>query len=137
MRINEVMKMKDEDDIEEFKEVMRTINETVPRLIKSIVEAIYSTQSAEEFGKQVANFYKAMIDAGMDKEQAYQLTKEFMESRDIAGIIKKILSRGNWSDWKKEGKNVDEIVADVMKEVREETMKEVKKEVEEEKNDEK
>ena len=35
----------------------------------------------------------------MDKEQAFQLTKEFMESRDIGGLIKKILSRGNWGDW--------------------------------------
>ncbi len=88
MEITEVMKMSEDEDIEEFKEVMNTIKDTV-----------YSSQSAEEFGKQVANFYRNLVEAGMDKEQAFQLTKEFMESRDIGGLIKKILSRGNWGDW--------------------------------------
>ncbi len=124
MGIKEVIRM--DDDVEEFKELMRTINETVPQLIKSIVEAIYSSQSAEEFGKQVANFYKNLIEAGMDKDQAFTLTHEFMMSRDIAGIIKKVLSRGNFSDWERKNMKVDEVVKDVMKEV--------KKEMEEEKN---
>ncbi len=82
----------DKKDIEEMKEIMNTLKETVPELIKGIVDALYSGQNAEEFGKQVAGFYKSMIDAGMDKNEAYELTKKFMESRDITTLLKKVLS---------------------------------------------
>ncbi len=82
----------DKKDIEEMKEIMNTLKETVPELIKGIVDALYSGQNAEEFGKQVAGFYKSMIDAGMDKSEAYELTRKFMESRDISSLLKKVLS---------------------------------------------
>ena len=82
----------DEKDVEEFKEVMNTLRETIPALIREIVEALYSTQNAEEFAGQVANFYKKMIDAGMDKEQAFQLTQEFMRTRDITSLVNRIIS---------------------------------------------
>lgn len=90
----------DRKDVEELKEVMSTLKETVPDLIKGIVDALYSAQNAEDFGKQVANFYKSMIDAGMDKKEAFALTKQFMDSRDIVGVVKKMLSSGDLKDLK-------------------------------------
>ncbi len=112
----------DEKDIEEFKEVMSTLRDFIPAMIREIVEALYSGQGAEEFGKQVANFYKSLVDAGMSNEQAFTLTQKFMESRDVVGILKKILSEGNWGKWKNE--NSEEIAEQVMKEVNEELKKE-------------
>ncbi len=114
----------DEKDIEEFKEVMSTLRDFIPAMIREIVEALYSGQSAEEFGKQVANFYKSLVDAGMSNEQAFTLTQKFMESRDVVGILKKILSEGNWGKWKNEKVNPEEIAEQVMKEVNEELKKE-------------
>jgi len=115
---NEVMKMEEEkkeieikeeeSDAQEVREVMEALKDTVPALIKGIIDALYSAQSAEDFGKQVAGFYKSMIDAGMTNEQAFELTKEFMESRDIVGVLKKILSEGDWKEWAKKGKEVTE-----------------------------
>ncbi len=116
------MSKEEEDDIAEFKEVMETLRESVPALIKGIVDALYSAQNAEDFGKQVAGFYKSMIDAGMNPEQAFELTKKFMESRDIAGVLKKVLSEGNWGHWAKTGKQED---------IAEKVIKEVKRELEE------
>jgi len=118
------IEMGDENDIKEFKELMNTLKETVPEIIRGIVDALYSGTSAEEFGKQVANFYKSMIGAGMDKEEAYELTKKFMESRDIAGILKKILSQGNWGNWKNIEVNGEKIAKEVKKEVVEEINRE-------------
>ncbi len=114
----------DEKDVEELKEVMNTLKDTVPALIKGIVDALYSSQSAEDFGKQVADFYKSMIEAGMNNEQAFELTKQFMESRDIVGILKKVLSEGNWGKWKNENVEVEEIAKRVKEEVNEELKKE-------------
>ena len=84
--------MADEDDVKELKEVFEVLSENVPKLIEEIVNALYSTSNAEQLAKEVANFYKTMIDAGMSEDKAYELTKKFMESRDIIGVVKKILS---------------------------------------------
>jgi len=116
-----------DEDIEELKNVMNTLKDTVPALIKGIIDALYSAQNAEDFGKQVANFYKAMVEAGMDKEKAYELTREFMESRDVVGIIKKVLSKGEWSKWANMGNKKE-----IEKEIEEEIEREIKKEIEKE-----
>ncbi len=113
-----------ESDAQEVKEILEAVRDTVPELIKGIVDALYSGQSAEEFGKQVANFYKSLVDAGMSNDQAFILTQKFMESRDVVGILKKILSEGNWGKWKNENVNPEEIAEQVMKEVNEELKKE-------------
>jgi len=99
----------DEKDIQEFREVMTTLRDFIPEMIRKIVDVLYSSQSAEDFAKQVANFYKSMIEAGMSSEQAFQLTMRFMDSRDIVGVMKDILSEGNWKQWTQGEKREEEM----------------------------
>lgn len=84
--------MENMEDVEELKEVMETLNETVPPLISGIVEAIYNTEDSERLAKNTANFYKELVDAGMDEDKAYELTRDFMQSRDVTSVVKNILS---------------------------------------------
>ena len=99
----------DKKDIQEFREVMTTLRDFIPEMIRKIVDVLYSQQNAEDFARQVANFYKSLVDAGMSNDQAFELTKEFMESRDIVGVLKKILSEGNWKQWTQGEKREEEI----------------------------
>ncbi len=80
------------DDIKELKEVMETLNETVPPLISGIVEAVYNAENSKELAKNTANFYKELVEAGMDKDHAYQLTRDFMKGRDVASLVREALS---------------------------------------------
>jgi len=80
------------DDVEELKEVMETLNETVPELISGIVKAIYNAEDSKNLAKSTANFYKELVDAGMEEDKAYELTRDFMESRDVTSVVKDILS---------------------------------------------
>ncbi|MFW5953227.1 MAG: hypothetical protein ACOCSJ_03600 [Candidatus Natronoplasma sp.] len=80
------------DDIEELKGVMETLNETVPELISGIVKAIYNTEDSKNLAKSTANFYKELVDAGMEEDKAYKLTQQFMQSRDVTSVVKDILS---------------------------------------------
>ncbi len=80
------------EDVEELKEVMETLNETVPELISGIVKAIYNTEDSKNLAKSTANFYKELVDAGMEEDKAYKLTKQFMQSRDVTSVVKDILS---------------------------------------------
>lgn len=84
--------MEDMDDIKELKEVMSTLNETVPSLISGIIEAVYNTENSESLAKNTAKFYKELVDAGMDKDQAYQLTRDFMKGRDVTSLVREALS---------------------------------------------
>jgi len=112
--------MENLDDVEELKEVMETLNETVPSLISGIVEAIYNSEDSEKLAKSTANFYKELVEAGMDEDKAYELTRDFMKSRDITSVIKEVLSdTGDFT-----GKNIDQDLGEEIK-------KKVKKKMEE------
>lgn len=79
----------DTDELNELKEVLGVAKEEVPALISSIMDGIYNAESGEKLAKDTANFYKKLIDAGMEKDQAFELTKEFMKSRDVSSLAKK------------------------------------------------
>ncbi|MGM0510085.1 MAG: hypothetical protein ACQESD_03030 [Thermoplasmatota archaeon] len=85
------MDMDDMDDVKQLKEVMETLNETVPSLISGIVEAVYSAEDSEQLAKNTAQFYKELVEAGMDDEHAYKLTRDFMKGRDITSLVKEVI----------------------------------------------
>ncbi len=48
--------------------------------LKELLNELYSPEKMQTMGKSVAEFYKNLIEAGMDKETATELTKEYMRS---------------------------------------------------------
>lgn len=80
----------DEEDIKELQQVLGTVSEHLPKImdsifgpIKDLLNDVYDPEKAEKFGKNVANFYKELVGAGMDPDKAFELTKEYMESMNI------------------------------------------------------
>ncbi len=80
----------DEEDIKELQQVLGTVSEHLPKImdsifgpIKEFLNDVYDPEKAEKFGKNVANFYKELVGAGMDPDKAFELTKEYMESMNI------------------------------------------------------
>ncbi len=108
------MSVSDMDDIKELKEVMETLNQTVPPLISGIVEAVYNAENSKELAKNTANFYKELVDAGMEKDQAYQLTRDFMKGRDVASLVREALGS---SGLMKGGEFNEDIGEDIKKKI--------------------
>ncbi|NJE07699.1 hypothetical protein E3E31_04040 [Thermococcus sp. M39] len=84
----------DEEDIQELKEIMGVLSESLPKImdsifgpIKELINEAYDPDKAEKFGKNVANFYKELVAAGMDPDKAFELTKEYMESMNIVKTL--------------------------------------------------
>ncbi|HIH73660.1 MAG: Uncharacterized protein XD43_1111 [Thermococcales archaeon 44_46] len=80
----------DEEEIKELQQVLGTVSEHLPKImdsifgpIKELLNDVYDPEKAEKFGKNVANFYKELVGAGMDPDKAFELTKEYMESMNI------------------------------------------------------
>ena len=78
-------------DAEEIKEILDAVSDKVPKLLNDITEALFSAEKAEQFGESVAKFYKSLIEAGMDPDQAFELTQKFMDSSSPGGMISKAL----------------------------------------------
>ncbi|NYT12845.1 MAG: hypothetical protein GKC03_09935 [Methanomassiliicoccales archaeon] len=74
-------------DAKEFKEIMIVISETVPELLDKITKVISDNQEGTKMGKSVASFYTTLVESGMPKDQAFNLTKNFMSSASLGGMI--------------------------------------------------
>lgn len=92
----------DMPDPEQLRQIFQIFNEGIPEMLEKITRILYSPQEGEKFGQSVAAFYKALMDAGMTKEQAFTLTKEYMNNVSLGGMLKNIFS-GNMSREMKAG----------------------------------
>ena len=55
--------------------------------LKELIEELYSPEKMLALGKGVAEFYRNLVEAGMDKETAVELTKQYMENINAAKTI--------------------------------------------------
>lgn len=77
-------------DIEQAAKLMDKIGpmiEDILEPLKDLLTELYSPEKMQAMGKSVAEFYKNLVEAGMDKEAALELTKQYMESINAAKIL--------------------------------------------------
>ncbi|NJF25023.1 hypothetical protein [Thermococcus sp. Bubb.Bath] len=81
-------------DIEKAAQLMDKIGpmmEDIIGPIKDLITELYSPEKMAAMGKSVADFYKNLVEAGMDKETATELTKEYMKSVNAAKSLMEML----------------------------------------------
>ena len=83
----EEMSNDDMPEPEKLKEIMQVMSDTIPELLNNITRVLYGAKEGEEYGKAVANFYKALKEAGMSNEEAFALTREYMGNFNIANVV--------------------------------------------------
>lgn len=107
-------------DVGEIKEILTMISEKIPDLLNSLTDVLYGAEQAGKYGKAVAGFYKELKDSGMTDEQAFELTRQYMSSLNLAGVIDKamrgkkgmMICRGEKEDI---GKGIEELVKEKIK----------------------
>lgn len=80
-------------DLDELREVLDTLSRFLPKLLNEIFGALTDAEDAAQLADDIALFYKKLVDAGMEKEQAFELTKKFMTGRDKGAIIMQAISQ--------------------------------------------
>lgn len=80
-----------EDDVEELREVLSVVSSEVPKLLKALSESLFGPEQTASYAKAVADFYKSLREAGMEEEQAFELTKEFMDRTNLADLVQDVL----------------------------------------------
>ncbi len=104
------MDFDDDMDAEKLKEILAVVSTEIPKLVEAITKTMYNEENAESMAKSVAQFYKSMKDAGMDESQAYDLTKQFMSSFSVGGLISKAFEGGRGGE--------DEIEKEIKKRIK-------------------
>ncbi|OPX57632.1 MAG: hypothetical protein A4E29_01743 [Methanomassiliicoccales archaeon PtaB.Bin134] len=82
----------DMPDAEQLRDIFGVLTESVPKLLDSVTKVLYGAQEGTKFGESVAAFYKALKDAGMSNEQAFELTKDYMSNLSLGGMLKNVVS---------------------------------------------
>ena len=73
-------------DMDDLKEVLSVVTDKVPGLLRGLRNVLYSKDAAENMADAVATFYTKLVDAGIPKDQAMDMTKGYMINlRDIFG----------------------------------------------------
>ena len=70
------------DDLQELRDVMATISETVPDLINKLMQAYYSPESATNMARAIGAFYKGLVEAGIPEDKALKMAQDYMISFD-------------------------------------------------------
>lgn len=98
---------KDNDmvDAAEFKAIFDIIGEQVPRLLENVSKVLYNAAEGEKLGQSVAAFYKSLRAAGMTDQQAFELTKSYMDTVSLGGLLRTVMQgmakRGSDNPWEK------------------------------------
>ena len=73
-------------NIDDLKEILGVVTDKVPSLLKGLRNVLYSKDAAENMAEAVATFYTKLVDAGIPKDEAMDMTKGYMINlRDLFG----------------------------------------------------
>ena len=73
-------------DIDDLKEILNVVTDKVPGLLRGLRDVLYSKDAAENMADAVATFYTKLVDAGIPKDEAMDMTKGYMINlRDLFG----------------------------------------------------
>ena len=72
--------------VEDLRELLETVSDQVPGLLKGLRNVIYSKEAAENMADAVSTFYKKLVDAGIPKEEALDMARGYVINlREILG----------------------------------------------------
>ena len=66
------------DDPEEVKQILQTVSTEILKLIRSVMDSLFSPEAGGNLGKAVAEFYKQLKDSGVPPEEAMAMAKDYL-----------------------------------------------------------
>ena len=92
-------------DAEQLKQIFDIIGEQVPKLLENVSKVLYNAAEGEKLGQSVAAFYKSLRAAGMTDQQAFELTKSYMDTVSLGGLLRTVMQgmakKGAENPWEK------------------------------------
>ncbi|NLM96977.1 MAG: hypothetical protein GX175_05120 [Halanaerobiaceae bacterium] len=79
--------MSEEIPVNELSQLLDTVSEKIPRMIKDIMISFYSEESGKQVGKAIAAMYKELVDSGIPADEALKMAKDYLNT--IKDVIPK------------------------------------------------
>lgn len=71
-------------DARELSDILDTVGEKAPRILRDIMNALYSKEAGTNMGQAIGAFYNELLAAGIPQDAALKMAKEFSFSlKDI------------------------------------------------------
>ncbi len=64
--------------VEELRDVLSAVSELVPSLLRDLRGVLYSKEAAESMADAVSVFYRKLVEAGIPREDAMEMTRGYM-----------------------------------------------------------
>jgi hypothetical protein len=81
--------------VKEIAELLDSVTTKVPALIEGLLKLLYSPEAGKNMGQAVGSLYKELIDAGIPKEDALKMAKDYLLSiKDVANGVSKSENKG-------------------------------------------
>ena len=64
--------------VEDLREVLSAVSEMVPNLLRELRGVLYSKDAAESMADAVSTFYRKLVEAGIPREDAMEMTRGYM-----------------------------------------------------------
>lgn len=108
--------MDGKSDVEELQEVLKTVSEQIPALIRGIISSIFSAEAGRNMGAAAGNFYKELKAGGIPDEVAIKMTQDYIKTfTDIGDLLREAIGRkGGFS--KERGEELKEKISEAIKE---------------------
>ena len=77
-------------DPDKIKEILDVVSEKIPGLLKELSSLLYGPESAKQYAEAAAIFYKELKKAGMNDEQAFDLTRQYMSTLNLGKMMSNV-----------------------------------------------
>ncbi len=84
---------------EKLREILHVVRKEVPGMIREIADLLYSEKAAKDMGKAVGIYYKTLIEAGIPKEAALEMTKGYVLD------MGRMFDKGHWNINSRQGRD--------------------------------
>jgi hypothetical protein len=64
--------------VEDLRELLGAVSEMVPSLLRELRGVLYSKDAAESMADAVSTFYRKLVEAGIPREDAMEMTRGYM-----------------------------------------------------------
>ncbi|WP_459129695.1 hypothetical protein [Guggenheimella bovis] len=79
--------MSNESDIKDLAEILDTVTDKVPRLLREVMGTLYSPEAGANIGKSVGGLYKELVNSGIPEKDALEMAKSYIISlKDIKSM---------------------------------------------------
>jgi hypothetical protein len=86
------------EEADELREILSAVQETVPQLISSLVQSIYSPEVAKAIADSVGTMYQNLKKQGLPDSLALSMTENYMNLLDIKELVGKGIKAGEHPD---------------------------------------